>query len=129
MKAHITYILTTMFLSVLLSFNTIKDQLLFEAKSVSARPKTSDPKEKIEHVFKFKNQSSQSVLIEEVRPSCTCTTPGYSKEYVKPGNEGFIKLSTTADQLKKAGKVEAVIKTIDNKLVKNFYLLELSYGK
>ncbi|MGE9310829.1 DUF1573 domain-containing protein [Niabella sp. CJ426] len=129
MKRLFTYIMPVLFLSLLFSFSGDKDQLLFESKSVTARPKTSDSKEKIEHVFKFKNQSKESVLIEEVRPSCTCTTPGYTKESVKPGSDGFVKLSTTAEQLKKAGKVEAVIKTIDNKLVKKYYLLELSYGK
>lgn len=42
------------------------------------------------HKFKFKNTGNQPLIVTNVRPSCGCTTPSYSKEPVMPGQEGTI---------------------------------------
>ena len=41
--------------------------------------------------FKFKNISNAPITISRVNTSCGCTTPGWSKEPIPPGGEGFVK--------------------------------------
>lgn len=43
------------------------------------------------HEFQFTNSSSKPVQILAVKPSCGCTTPGWSKEPILPGKTGSIK--------------------------------------
>jgi len=40
--------------------------------------------------FKFRNTGNQALVIVNVRPSCGCTTPSWSKEPVAPGATGYI---------------------------------------
>lgn len=40
--------------------------------------------------FKFTNTGDKNLIIKNVRTSCGCTTPGYSKEPVAPGEDGFV---------------------------------------
>lgn len=44
----------------------------------------------IKYQFKFKNTGDQPVKITDVKASCGCTTPGWTRELVMPGAEGFI---------------------------------------
>jgi len=44
-----------------------------------------------EHTFSFINEGDQPIKITHVKASCGCTTPGWTKEEVKPGETGFIK--------------------------------------
>ncbi len=46
--------------------------------------------DKAEVDFIFKNTGSESLVLSEVRASCGCTTPFWSKEPVMPGEEGRI---------------------------------------
>ncbi len=43
--------------------------------------------------FEFKNYSSKPVVIVDVKASCGCTTPEWSKDPVQPNEKGFIKAS------------------------------------
>lgn len=43
--------------------------------------------------FKFKNTGSEPLKIVNVRASCGCTTPNWTREEVAPGGEGFIRAS------------------------------------
>ena len=45
---------------------------------------------KVSYKFSFKNEGDQPLLILSVKPSCGCTTPNWSKNPIKPGDEGFI---------------------------------------
>jgi hypothetical protein len=47
--------------------------------------------EVISHVFKFTNTGTEPLIIDNVKPSCGCTTPEWSKDPVPPGGTGFIK--------------------------------------
>ena len=42
------------------------------------------------HTFKFKNIGNAPLIITNVEKTCGCTSPEYSKEPVKPGEEGKI---------------------------------------
>lgn len=46
--------------------------------------------DKVSHTFKFKNTGDNPLKIENVKPSCGCTTPDWSREDVAPGAEGFV---------------------------------------
>ena len=42
-------------------------------------------------VFEFTNNGSEPLILSEVRASCGCTTPDWTKEPVAPGAKGFVK--------------------------------------
>ncbi|MES2810895.1 MAG: DUF1573 domain-containing protein [Bacteroidota bacterium] len=48
--------------------------------------------DKVEHIFKFKNTGKNDLSVIEVRPSCGCTAPEWTKEPVKKGESGEIKI-------------------------------------
>ena len=48
--------------------------------------------EKVIHAYKFKNNGKSNLLISAVKPSCGCTSPKWTKEPIKPGQEGTIEL-------------------------------------
>ena len=43
-----------------------------------------------EYKFEFTNQSAEPITITNVRASCGCTTPAWTREPVLPGEKGFI---------------------------------------
>jgi hypothetical protein len=53
----------------------------------------SENKGPVTHEFVFTNNSSRPVTILTVQPSCGCTTPGWSKDPVPPGQTGYISAS------------------------------------
>jgi hypothetical protein len=46
--------------------------------------------DKVVHTFKFKNTGSNPLHVDNVKASCGCTSPDWSKEDVAPGAEGFV---------------------------------------
>lgn len=44
-----------------------------------------------EYMFKFVNTGDESIKITSVKASCGCTTPGWTKEEVMPGDSGYVK--------------------------------------
>jgi hypothetical protein len=44
----------------------------------------------VTHAFKFKNKGDKPLVITKVQASCGCTTPGWTKEPVKPGETGEV---------------------------------------
>lgn len=49
--------------------------------------------DKVEHVFKFTNTSSNPLTITNARGSCGCTVPEWPKEPIAPGAESEIRVS------------------------------------
>ena len=43
------------------------------------------------HEFQFVNQGIDTILIQSVRASCGCTTPGWSNAGIHPGDTGFVR--------------------------------------
>ena len=58
--------------------------------------------EKVAHVFKFKNTGNEPLVLSNVKPSCGCTTPKWTKEPVAPGEIGEIHVEF--DSKGKSGK-------------------------
>ncbi|MCS7074753.1 MAG: DUF1573 domain-containing protein [Bacteroidia bacterium] len=44
----------------------------------------------LKYEFKFKNTGLGDVVLKDIKASCGCTTPSWSKEPVAPGKEGSI---------------------------------------
>ena len=74
--------------------------------------------DKVNHTFKFKNTGSNPLRVTNVKPSCGCTTPEWSKEDIAPGAEGFVKVEF--DSAGKRGvQKKSVTVTFDNTDPKN----------
>lgn len=54
---------------------------------------TIEPGSTVEHVYEFTNEGSADLVISNVKPSCGCTVPDYTKTPVKPGDKGEIKVT------------------------------------
>lgn len=46
--------------------------------------------------FEFTNTSAKPIVIENVAPSCGCTTADYTKTPILPGKKGFVEASYNA---------------------------------
>lgn len=57
--------------------------------------------------FVFTNIGKQPIVIQEIRTSCGCTTPSYTKDPVLPGKTGVIKVTYST-----IGRPNAFNKTI-----------------
>lgn len=44
----------------------------------------------LKHRYKFKNVGTGDLLIRNCQAACGCTTPGWTKEVIKPGQEGYV---------------------------------------
>jgi hypothetical protein len=70
-----------------------------QAKQLAFREETHDfgtideTKGPVTHEFVFTNNSARPVKILKVQASCGCTTPGWSKEVIPPGKNGYIQAS------------------------------------
>ena len=58
--------------------------------------------EKVTHLFTFKNTGNEPLVLSNVKPSCGCTTPKWTKEPVAPGADGEIMVEF--DSKGKSGK-------------------------
>ena len=48
--------------------------------------------EKVAHTFEVMNTGKTGLLIQNVSPSCGCTTPKYDKKPILPGKKGMIEV-------------------------------------
>ena len=44
------------------------------------------------HTFEFTNSGTHPLKVTNVKPSCGCTTPNWSKEVIAPGEKGFVEV-------------------------------------
>lgn len=62
--------------------------------------------------FSFTNTGDQPILIQDIRTSCGCTTPSYTKEPILPGKKGAIKVTYSTTQ--RIGNFEKKITVFTN---------------
>lgn len=72
---------------------------------------TIDRNVPVEVAFKFKNPGMIPLIIEDVKPSCGCTVPVYSKEPIPGGGEGEVTVTFDA---KDSGYFSKTIKVKTN---------------
>ncbi len=56
--------------------------------------------EKVTYAFKFKNTGTRNLIISDVSSSCGCTIPKYTKDPVKPGETGLLRVTFESDNRK-----------------------------
>ena len=93
--------------------------LLFMGLSLSAQPKivfdktqhdfgkVSEGDGVASYDFRFTNAGATPLIIQDVRTTCGCTTPEWTKQPIRPGASGFIKVSYDVK-----GRPGAIDKTI-----------------
>jgi len=70
-------------------------------------------------VFKFKNVGNEVLTISDVRKSCGCTTPTWSKEPILPGQTGEIRVGYNTASI---GSFSKTITVISNAVSSNVVL-------
>lgn len=71
----------------------------------------------VTHEFKFTNTGKVPLIITEVKASCGCTTPAWTKEPVMPGGQGFIKATYSAASVGAFNKTVTVAANIETGFV------------
>ena len=66
------------------------------------------------HVFKFKNEGTQDLIISEVKSSCGCTVPEWTNTPIAPGQTGSIKVSYNTTKIGPINKSILVISNAKN---------------
>lgn len=61
--------------------------------------------------FRFRNTGKSVLILDNVKPGCGCTTPTWSKDPVKPGGSGIIKVQYDT---KRVGSFEKTITVTSN---------------
>ncbi len=62
--------------------------------------------------FRFKNTGKEPLLISSATPSCSCTVPDFSKDPIKPGEKGVIKVRYNG--VSHAGSFEKTVTVVSN---------------
>lgn len=47
----------------------------------------------VNHTFTFTNEGGQPLIVHNVRASCGCTSPDWTRQPIQPGKKGFIKVT------------------------------------
>lgn len=63
--------------------------------------------DKVHYTYKVSNTGTADLIISEVKPSCGCTVPDYTKTPIKPGETGDI--SVTFDSSGKPGNQQKTV--------------------
>jgi hypothetical protein len=67
---------------------------------------------KVRYDFQFTNTGGKPLIINQVRASCGCTAPDWSKEPILPGNKGFV--SATYDPANRPGPFNKSLTVVSN---------------
>jgi hypothetical protein len=68
--------------------------------------------EKITYNFKFKNTGTGDLIITRVSASCGCTAPAFTRDPVKPGDDGIIRV--TFDSENRMGFQNKIVTVVSN---------------
>jgi hypothetical protein len=75
---------------------------------------------KVTYNFEFNNTGGKPLIISQVRASCGCTSPDWSKEPILPGKKGFV--SATYDPKSRPGPFNKTLTVISNATTPNVVL-------
>jgi hypothetical protein len=67
--------------------------------------------------FKFKNSGNEPLIISDVRKSCGCTTPTWSKEPILPGQSGSVNVGYNTNIVGTFSKTITVLSNANNATV------------
>ncbi len=77
----------------------------------------------VTHTFTFTNKGEQPLIVHNVRASCGCTSPDWTRQPIQPGKRGFVKV--TFDPRNRPGNFNksAIVSTNGTELPRYFVLL------
>ncbi len=88
---RLSSILTLLFAITIYSFSQSLEPKISFAETVHDFGEIKESDGKVAYTFEFKNIGAQPLIVRDVKASCGCTTPTWSKEPVLPGASGFVK--------------------------------------
>ena len=91
MKRNIQLMVLTLVFGLIYTVNAQVVKELAFAETVHDFGIINEVDGSVEHEFVFTNTGSEPIKILNVKASCGCTTPGWTKEEVPSGGEGFVK--------------------------------------
>ena len=68
---------------------------------------------KVKHTFKFTNTGKKPLVVDNVKPSCGCTTPSWTKTPVMPNETGIIEVEYDSKGVK-PGAVKKSVTVMSN---------------
>ncbi|HRI79748.1 MAG TPA: DUF1573 domain-containing protein [Cyclobacteriaceae bacterium] len=69
------------------------------------------------HEFRFTNKGKVTMIITDVRASCGCTTPSWTKDPIPPGGQGFVTATYNAATIGVFNKSITVTANVPNNIV------------
>jgi len=111
MKKYMTITVLLLFISAILFAQTKDANISFNGE-VHDFGKIEEAKGSVTYRFEFTNTGSTPLLVSQVRPSCGCTTPEWSREPILPGKSGYV--AATFDPKNRPGPFNKSIAVITN---------------
>ncbi len=71
----------------------------------------------VTHEFSFVNKGTVPMIIIDVRPSCGCTTPSWTKDPIPPGGQGFVKATYNSASMGAFDKTVTVTANVETGIV------------
>ncbi len=105
------FLILSVFTGSLLRAQTRNASISFD-KEIHDFGKIKEEDGTVTHQFTFKNTGSVPLIINDVKASCGCTSPSWSKEPILPGKEGYV--STTYNPKNRPGPFNKSITVISN---------------
>ncbi len=84
-----TFVFFFIFISGIFA-QTVEPNMTFETEKHNFG-KIKESAGNVTHQFTFTNMGAEAIVINNVKTSCGCTTPSWSKKPVAPGEKGYIK--------------------------------------
>jgi len=114
-KYMLLYVLMFLFISG--GFSQTLDPFVSFDKTVHDFGTIKEENGKATHNFEFTNTGGKPLIISQVRASCGCTAPNWSKEPILPGKRGFV--SATYDPTSRPGPFNKTLTVISNATAPN----------
>jgi hypothetical protein len=112
MKKFISFtLLLVVFISYGIFAQTVEPTISFD-KDTHDFGSIKEEDGKVKYDFQFTNTGGKPLIINQVRASCGCTSPDWTKEPVLPGKKGFV--SATYDPLNRPGPFNKSLTVVSN---------------
>jgi len=110
MKKTFLFLLTFTFLGILRS-QTVAPNIIF-SDSIFDFGQVKEELGSVSHKFMFKNTGGNPLIISQVKASCGCTTPEWTRDPIMPGSDGYVQ--ATYDPVNRPGSFNKTVTVISN---------------
>jgi hypothetical protein len=117
MKRYMMLFVFALFYSFSVGYSQTLDPTISFDKDVHDFTTIKEENGKVTYNFEFTNTGGKPLIITQVRASCGCTSPDWSKEPILPGKKGFV--SATYDPRNRPGPFNKSLIVISNATTPN----------